>query len=108
MGALERLANVESVRFADGSLEKLPNVRHTARFDVRLIYEKKIDVAAERDKTKKELEKAENEKTNGEKQLRNAQFIAKAPVQVVDKLRARVEELRILIEKLKSKLEELG
>ncbi|HEX7895930.1 MAG TPA: valine--tRNA ligase, partial [Terriglobales bacterium] len=32
-GALERLANVEDLRFADGSLEKLANVRHTARFD---------------------------------------------------------------------------
>jgi valyl-tRNA synthetase len=106
--ALERLANVESVRFRDSSLEKLPNVRHTARFDVRLIYEKKIDVAAERDKTRKELEKAENEKANGENQLNNAQFIAKAPAQVVDKLRARVEELRVLIDKLKNKLDELG
>ena len=108
VGALERLANVESLRFADRSLEKLPNVRHTARFDVRLIYEKKIDVAAERDKTTKELEKAEKEKANGENQLANAQFLAKAPAEVVDKLRARVEELRVLIDKLKNKLDELG
>src|SRR5690349_15134867 len=49
-GALERLANVDDLRFADSSLEKLPNVRHTARFDVRLMYEQKIDVAAEREK----------------------------------------------------------
>ena len=108
LGALERLANVEALRFTDNSLEKLPNVRHTARFDVRLIYEKKIDVAAERDKIKKELQKAENEKVNGERQLSNEQFIAKAPTYVVDKLRARVEELRVLIDKLKSKGEELG
>jgi valyl-tRNA synthetase len=108
LGALERLASVETLRFTDHSLEKLPNVRHTARFDVRLIYEKKIDVAAERDKIKKELQKAENEKVNGERQLSNEQFIAKAPAHVVDKLRARVEELRVLIDKLKSKGDELG
>jgi valyl-tRNA synthetase len=107
-GALERLANVEELRPADGSLEKLANVRHTARFDVRLIYEKKIDVAAERDKNRKELEKAENEKANGERQLANAQFTAKAPGHVVDKLRVRMEELRVLIEKLQKKLNELG
>ena len=107
-GALERLADVEEVRFAEGSLEKLANVRHTARFDVRLIYERKIDVAAEREKTKKELDKAENEKANGEKQLANEQFTAKAPAHVVEKLRARVEELRVLIEKLRKKLDELG
>ena len=106
-GALERLANVDELQFASSSLEKLPNVRHTARFDVRLIYEQKIDVAAEREKIKKELEKAEKELANGERQLGNEQFIAKAPGPVVDKLRARVEELRILIEKLRKKLDEL-
>ncbi|HET8827597.1 MAG TPA: valine--tRNA ligase [Terriglobales bacterium] len=107
-GALERLANVDELRFADSSLEKLPNVRHTARFDVRLIYEQKIDVAAAREKIKKELEKAEKEVANGKRQLGNEQFVAKAPGPVVDKLRARVEELRILIEKLRKKLDELG
>jgi len=107
-GALERLANADELRFADCSLEKLPNVRHTARFDVRLIYEQKIDVAAEREKIKKELEKAEKELANGERQLGNEQFIAKAPGPVVDKLRARVEELQILIAKLRKKLDELG
>jgi len=107
-GALERLANVDELRFAASSLEKLSNVRHTARFDVRLLYEQKIDVAAEREKIKKEFEKAEKELANGERQLGNEQFIAKAPGPVVDKLRARVEELRILIEKLRKKLDELG
>ena len=107
-GALERLANVEGLQFANNSLEKLSNVRHTARFDVRLIYEQKIDVAAEREKIKKELEKAEKELASGERQLGNEQFIAKAPGPVVDKLRARVEELRILIAKLRKKLDELG
>jgi valyl-tRNA synthetase len=57
---------------------------------------------------KKELQKAENENANGERQLSNEQFIAKAPIHVVDKLRARVEELRVLIDKLKSKGDELG
>jgi valyl-tRNA synthetase len=107
-GALERLANVEALRFAETSLEKLAHVRHTARFDVRLIYEQKIDVAAEREKVKKELEKAEKELANGERQLGNEQFVSKAPGHVVDKLRARVEELRVLIEKLRKKLDELG
>ena len=107
-GAVERLANVDEIRFAESSLEKLPNVRHTARFDVRLVYEKKIDVAAEREKLAKELEKLVKELTNGERQLANEGFMAKAPPQVVEKLRARVEEVKILIEKLRKKLDELG
>jgi valyl-tRNA synthetase len=107
-GAVERLGNVDEIRFAESSLEKLPNVRHTARFDVRLIYEKKIDVAAEREKLAKEVEKLVKELTNGERQLANEGFMAKAPPQVVEKLRARVEEVKILIEKLRKKLDELG
>ncbi len=107
-GAVERLSNVDEIRFAETSLEKLPNVRHTARFDVRLVYEKKIDVAAEREKLTKELDKSEKEKANGERQLANEGFLAKAPAPVVEKLRARVEELKILIEKLRKKLDELG
>ena len=104
----DRQANVEQIRFADSSLEKLPNVRHTARFDARLIYEKKIDVAAEREKLAKELEKLVKELTNGERQLANEGFLAKAPSQVVENLRARVEGLKILIEKLRKKLDELN
>ncbi|MGN6148245.1 MAG: class I tRNA ligase family protein, partial [Rhizomicrobium sp.] len=105
-GAVERLANVDEIRFSAGSMEKLPNVRHTARFDVRLIYEKKIDVAAEREKLTKELEKLGKELANGERQLTNEGFLAKAPAQVVEKLRARVEELKMLMSKLRKKLDE--
>lgn len=103
----DRQANVEKLSFAAESLAKLPNTRHTARFDVRLIYEKQIDVPAERDKLTKELEKLEKEKSNGERQLANEQFIAKAPMHVVEKLRNRKAELGVLIDKLNSKLKEL-
>jgi valyl-tRNA synthetase len=106
--ALERLSNVEEVRFVEESLAKLQSARHTARFDVHLIYEKKIDVAAERAKLTKELAKLEKEKADKERQLANEQFVAKAPAPVVQKIRARVEELKVLIEKIRSKLNELG
>jgi valyl-tRNA synthetase len=109
-GAIEndRQANVASVTFATESLAKLSNTRQTSRFDVRLVYEKQIDVAAEREKLTKELEKFEKEKTNGERQLGNEQFVGKAPAQVVEKLRGRVAELDVLIAKLKQKSSELG
>jgi valyl-tRNA synthetase len=103
----DRQANVEKLSFAAESLARLPNTRHTSRFEVRLIYEKKIDVAAEREKLTKELEKLEKEKGNGERQLSNEGFMSKAPQQVVEKLRARVEELSVLIEKIKTKFREL-
>jgi valyl-tRNA synthetase len=104
---LGKLANVEEIRFAESSLEKLSNVRHTARFDVRLVYEKKIDVAAEREKLTKELEKLDNEKASAERQLGDEQFVAKAPAKVVEQRRRRLEEVSMLIEKLRKKLDEL-
>jgi valyl-tRNA synthetase len=107
-GAIERLANAGSIGFQDNSLEQLAGVRHTARFDVRLVYERPIDVAAEREKVQKELAKLEKELANGERQLGNEQFLAKAPKEVVEKLRRRVEELKGLIQTLRRKLEELN
>src|SRR5579863_8247245 len=74
LSAVERLANVEKVTFAEKSLSKLPGARSTARFDVHVIYEKKIDVVAECERLKKELEKIEKETANLQRQLGNEQF----------------------------------
>ena len=107
-GAVELLGNVEKITFAEASLAKRAGARHTARFDVHVVYERKIDVAAERERLTKELEKIEKELGNNQKQLGNEQFLAKAPEKVVEGLRRRAEELRTLQAKSKSKLEELG
>jgi valyl-tRNA synthetase len=106
-GSVERLANVEKIEFVDNSLAKLSSTRHTARFDVHVIYERKIDVPAERERLKKELEQIEKEYANGQRQLGNEQFLAKAPAKVVEGIRRRAQELEILREKVKSKLDEL-
>jgi valyl-tRNA synthetase len=106
--AIERLANVESVTFAGESLAKLSGARHTARFDVHVVYEKKIDVAAERERLRKELEQIEKEIANGQRQLGNEQFLAKAPAKVVEGLRKRQADLGVLREKSRNKLDELG
>ena len=107
-GAIERLANVESVAFVENSLSKLSGARSTARFDVHVVYEKKIDVAAERERLKRELEQMEKEIANGQRQLSNKQFLAKAPAKVVEGMRARAQELAVLREKAQSKLNELS
>jgi len=107
-GAVERLANVERITFAEGSLAKLAGARSTARFDVHVIYERKIDILAERERLKKELEKMEKEFANNQKQLDNEQFLAKAPVKVVEGLRNRAAELVVLRDRTRTKLEELG
>jgi valyl-tRNA synthetase len=106
-GALERLANVENIRFAIESLAKLSGARHTSRFDVYLVYEKKIDVTAECQRLKKELERIEKGISSGQRQLGNEQFLAKAPADVVDNLRKQQQELTVLEQKTRSKLTEL-
>jgi len=106
-GAVERLANVEKITFVDGSLARYAGARSTARFDVHVIYERKIDVAAERERLKKELDKLEKEFANNQRQLSNEQFLAKAPAKVVEGLRRRAEELVSLRDKIKSQLDQL-
>jgi valyl-tRNA synthetase len=107
-GAVERLGNVEGLKFVENSLSSVAGARSTARFDVHVVYEKKIDVAAECERLKKELEKIEKEIANGQRQLGNEQFLAKAPAKVVDGLKARAEELKVLREKAVAKMRELG
>jgi valyl-tRNA synthetase len=106
-GAVERLGNVEKITFVDGSLAKHAGARSTARFDVHVIYERKIDVAVESERVKKDLEKIEKESANNQRQLSNEQFLAKAPEKVVEGLRRRAQELTLLREKMKQQLDEL-
>jgi valyl-tRNA synthetase len=105
--SVERMANVEKITFVDGSLAKRAGARSTARFDIHVIYERKIDVAAECERLKKELEKIEKEFANNQRQLGNEQFLAKAPQKVVEGLRRREEELVGLIAKIKNQTAEM-
>jgi len=105
--AITRLANVGTFTFVDHSLAKETNSRSTARFDVRVVYEQKIDVAAERERLNKEIEKLTAEQERGQKQLGNEGFLAKAPAKVVEGLRTRQEEVKALLTKATAALSAL-
>ena len=107
-GALERLANVESLVFVDSSLSKAAGARSTARFDVRVLYERKVDAAAERDRLNKELTRLTQELTRAAGQLKNESFLAKAPAHVVEGLKKRKSEVEVLVQKTNDALGELG
>jgi valyl-tRNA synthetase len=107
-GAIERLAGVAGVTFVENSLSQMAGARSTARFDVHVIYEKKIDVAAERQRLAKELEQIEKETVNSTRQLENEQFLAKAPAKVVEGMRKRLAELQVLRNKIRNSLDELA
>ncbi|HWX53961.1 MAG TPA: valine--tRNA ligase [Verrucomicrobiae bacterium] len=104
---VERLAGVEGIGFADASLAQAPGARTTPRFEVALVYEQKMDVAAERERLTKELKKLEGELANAERQLENAQFLAKAPASVVEGIRRRKAEVELLIAKIRAALDGL-
>ncbi len=105
---LDRPANVEKITFVESPLANLPGARSTSRFDVHAIYEKKIDVAAERARLTKELEKMEKQLASSQGRLGDEQFLKKAPAPVVEGLRKQTEEATILREKIVAKLKELG
>src|ERR1700686_2986941 len=104
----DRPANVEKITFVEKSLANLPGARSTSRFDVHAIYEKKIDVAAERERLKKELEKIDKQLAGPQARLADPQFTSKAPAHVVEGLRKQVEEQTILRNKIVAQLKELG
>jgi valyl-tRNA synthetase len=107
-GMVERLANVAGVEFVDTSLAQAPGARTTPRFEVAIVYEQKVDVAAERERLTKDLKKLEGELANGQRQLGNEQFLAKAPAAVVEGLRRRKAEVESLLEKIRAGLNQLG
>jgi valyl-tRNA synthetase len=106
-GAVEKLASVDTLRFAPEPLAKLPGSRSTARFDVHVVYEQKVDLAVECERLKKDLEKIEKEMSGARQQLGNESFVAKAPAEVVEGRRKRLAELEVLQQKAKNKLVEL-
>jgi valyl-tRNA synthetase len=105
---LDRPANVETITFVESALANLPGARSTSRFDVHAIYEKKIDVAAERERLTKEMEKIEKQLVSAQARLGDEQFLSKAPPHVVEGLRNQVEESTILRQKIVARLNELG
>jgi len=107
-GAIQRLATVEKIAFVASSLSNLAGARSTARFDVHVVYERQIDVGAECERLRKELERLEKGVSSGQRQLSNEQFLAKAPQNVVENLRKQQQELAVLKDKTVSKLKELG
>ena len=103
---LARLARISELDFANQPLTG-SNARATASFDVAVLYERQIDVAAERERLTKELGKLEKGLTAAEKQLGNEAFMAKAPAHIVEGLRKQAAETKMLHEKAKAALDAL-
>jgi len=104
---IERLARVTGIRFVDQI--SLGLARHaTPQFDVAVVYERKIDVAAECEKLNKEIAKQEKNVANSDRQLGNPAFTAKAPPHIVDGLKKQRDEAQHLLDKLRADRDSLA
>jgi valyl-tRNA synthetase len=97
---LARLARVESIQISAEPLSGT-NARSTPSFDLAVVYEKKIDIPAERERLTKELAKYEKLLTANDARLADEKFIGKAPAHIVEGLRKQTAETRTLYDKAK-------
>jgi valyl-tRNA synthetase len=100
---VERLARASHVDFVEQIAAGLPTHSASA-FDVAVIYEKKIDAAAERERLTKDIAKYEKGLASAERQLGNEAFLSKAPAQVVEGLKKQESETRLLLDKARAAL----
>ena len=100
---LARLARVSAVEIVSAAPTG-NNARATADFDVAVVYERQIDVPAERERLTKELARLEKGLQAAERQLGNEGFVAKAPPHIVEGLRKQAAETRALKEKAETAL----
>jgi valyl-tRNA synthetase len=98
LGRIHRLANVrEAVVHADGSSPARRAASAAAvgaGFEVRVGLAGAVDLAAESARITKEIDKVEQDLASIDRKLANPAFVQKAPPEVVEKDRARADELR--------------
>jgi len=103
---VERLAKVSDVCFVQEITAGLSK-RSAFTFDVAVIYERTIDVPAERARLTKDIEKFEKGIAAAERQLGNAGFVAKAPAHIVEGLKKQRAETGMLLAKALTALDAL-
>ncbi|MDE1155785.1 MAG: valine--tRNA ligase [Acidobacteriaceae bacterium] len=104
---LARMARVSAVEVVASALSG-NNTRSTASFDVTVLYERQIDVAAERERLTKEIAKLSKGLEAASRQLGSESFLAKAPAHIVDGLKKQAAENQALKDKAEAALAQLG
>ena len=104
-----RLAKVSDIKYEQnaGAIHPELKWRFGTDFVVAVIYEKPIDVAAERERLTKDIAKLEKGLATAERQLGNEAFLAKAPAHVVEGLKKQQAETRLLLDKARGGLDAL-
>ncbi|MBS1196422.1 MAG: valyl-tRNA synthetase [Proteobacteria bacterium] len=104
---LQALCKVSEVQLVDeiptGDLAPMANVGN-----IRLMLKVEIDVAAERERIDKEIEKIEKQIAIAQNKLGNESFVARAPAAVVEQEKARLTDFCDLLKKLQEQRQRLG
>lgn len=103
---IEKLARVSEVRLVDGISAGL-STHHATTFDLGIVYERKVDVTAQRERLMKEIEKREKQHAADERQLNDPVFLRNAPVHIVEGKRKLTAENLALLEKARAALKAL-
>ena len=75
--------------------------------ETRLMLKVEIDVAAEKERLKKEIDKLEKQIASAQAKLGNESFVARAPAAVVEQEKQRVADFGATLDKLKQQLTKL-
>ena len=102
--ALGRLQKLDIVEKRDGAPEQAAT-KVTDRLEVIVPMGDLIDYAKEADRLRRQIVKTEEERTKLVAKLDNANFVARAPADVVAKERARTEELATMLVTLRESLQ---
>jgi valyl-tRNA synthetase len=104
--SFRRLAKVSKITYVSGSsiIPGLLAKRTGTSFEVAVDYEKPRDVAAERDRLTKEIDRLEKQVASDERQLSDQTFLAKAPAKVIEGRRKQLAENILLLEKARAAL----
>jgi valyl-tRNA synthetase len=105
---IQKLGRVSSIEYSETDLDGQGVNRHFSYFAAKVIYERTIDVPAERERLTKDIAKYEKGIVAAERQLGNEGFLAKAPAKVVEGLKKQEAETRQLLEKARAALENLN
>ncbi|MGA3160473.1 MAG: valine--tRNA ligase [Terracidiphilus sp.] len=101
---IQKLARVSTIQFTESDLQGPDVFRYMGYYAGRIVYERTIDIPAERERLTKEIAKYEKNLISAERQLGNESFLAKAPANVVEGLKKQEAETRLLLEKARASL----